>query len=86
MDLEKKRILRIEFWRLVITICVPPMAEVFNSVVRRRRIRLCGIVQGVGFRPFVYNLAQHIGVGGFVLNSSSGLTVEVEGPTTMLDE
>jgi hydrogenase maturation protein HypF len=68
------------------TICVPPMAEVFNSVVRRRRIRLRGIVQGVGFRPFVYNLAQHIGVGGFVLNSSAGLTVEVEGPTTMLDE
>jgi hydrogenase maturation protein HypF len=46
---------------------------------RRIRIHLRGIVQGVGFRPFVYNLARELGLGGFVLNSSAGLTAEAEG-------
>ena len=46
---------------------------------RRVRIRLRGIVQGVGFRPFVYNLARGLGLGGYVLNSSAGLVAEVEG-------
>ncbi|MDH4178164.1 MAG: acylphosphatase, partial [Thermoleophilia bacterium] len=34
----------------------------------RRRFRVRGVVQGVGFRPFVYGLAQRYGLGGFVLN------------------
>jgi hydrogenase maturation protein HypF len=46
---------------------------------RRVRIRLRGIVQGVGFRPFVHNLATQLNLGGYVLNSSSGLEAEVEG-------
>lgn len=37
-------------------------------------------MQGVGFRPWVYNLARGLGLTGYVLNSSSGVTVEVEGP------
>ncbi len=45
----------------------------------RLRIRLRGIVQGVGFRPFVHNLARRHGLNGFVLNSSAGLIAEVEG-------
>jgi len=45
----------------------------------RIRIRLRGIVQGVGFRPFVHNLALKHGLNGFVLNSSAGLIAEVEG-------
>jgi hydrogenase maturation protein HypF len=45
----------------------------------RLRIRLRGIVQGVGFRPFVHNLATRHGLAGFVLNSSAGLIAEVEG-------
>jgi hydrogenase maturation protein HypF len=36
-------------------------------------------VQGVGFRPFVYNLARSLGLTGYVFNSSSGVTIEVEG-------
>jgi hydrogenase maturation protein HypF len=40
---------------------------------------LRGIVQGVGFRPFVYNLANRLHLGGYVLNSSSGLLAEAEG-------
>ena len=37
------------------------------------------MVQGVGFRPYVYNLARRHGLGGFVLNSSRGVFIEVEG-------
>jgi hydrogenase maturation protein HypF len=45
----------------------------------RIQVRLRGIVQGVGFRPFVYNLAQRLNLAGYVLNDSSGLIAEVEG-------
>jgi hydrogenase maturation protein HypF len=45
----------------------------------RIRIKVTGIVQGVGFRPFIYNLAQSLNLKGFVLNSSEGVTIEVEG-------
>jgi len=47
--------------------------------MKRVRIRLRGIVQGVGFRPFVHNLAGKWQLAGYVLNSSSGLVAEVEG-------
>ncbi len=50
----------------------------------RLRIRLRGIVQGVGFRPFVHNLAVKHGLNGFVLNSSAGLLTEVEGDPAQL--
>jgi hydrogenase maturation protein HypF len=46
----------------------------------RKRISIRGVVQGVGFRPFVYNLARSLQLAGFILNSSSGVTVEIEGP------
>ncbi|MDH5203464.1 MAG: Sua5/YciO/YrdC/YwlC family protein, partial [Nitrospirota bacterium] len=45
----------------------------------RVRIFVKGIVQGVGFRPFVYNLAQSLNLKGFVMNSSRGVTIEIEG-------
>jgi hydrogenase maturation protein HypF len=37
------------------------------------------VVQGVGFRPFVFGLAEELGLSGFVLNDSQGVVVEVEG-------
>jgi hydrogenase maturation protein HypF len=43
------------------------------------RIYITGIVQGVGFRPFVYNLAVKYGVKGWCLNDSEGVVIEVEG-------
>jgi hydrogenase maturation protein HypF len=46
---------------------------------RRVRVRLRGIVQGVGFRPFVYKLAHRLGLSGHVFNSSAGLIAEAEG-------
>lgn len=44
-----------------------------------------GVVQGVGFRPFVYNLARQHGLAGWVLNSSEGVHVEAEGPARAVD-
>ena len=52
---------------------------------RRIRIRLRGIVQGVGFRPFVHNLALKLDLTGYVLNSSAGLVAEVEGDPDAVD-
>jgi hydrogenase maturation protein HypF len=46
----------------------------------RTAVRVEGIVQGVGFRPFVYSLATRLGLGGLVGNDSDGVFAEVEGP------
>jgi hydrogenase maturation protein HypF len=51
----------------------------------RRRFRVKGVVQGVGFRPFVYGLARKQGLGGFVLNDGEGVVIEAEGDPTALD-
>src|SRR5579872_2424581 len=56
-----------------------------DGAISRRQIRIRGIVQGVGFRPFVYNLANGLGLSGYVLNSSAGVTIEVEGGGSELD-
>jgi hydrogenase maturation protein HypF len=45
----------------------------------RRRFRVRGVVQGVGFRPYVYRLAQRHRLGGFVLNDGDGVVIEAEG-------
>jgi hydrogenase maturation protein HypF len=45
----------------------------------RKRILIRGTVQGVGFRPFVYNLAKRLSINGFVRNSESGVEIEAEG-------
>src|SRR3954470_19741464 len=47
--------------------------------VQRRRFRVSGVGQGVGFRPFVYGLARRHGLGGFVLNDGEGVVIEAEG-------
>ncbi|MBF0530361.1 MAG: carbamoyltransferase HypF, partial [Deltaproteobacteria bacterium] len=46
----------------------------------RYRAEVEGFVQGVGFRPFIYQLAKRLGLAGTVLNTSYGAMVEVEGP------
>ena len=51
----------------------------------RRHITVEGIVQGVGFRPFVHGLALKTGLAGFVLNDAAGVTMELEGERPALD-
>ncbi len=50
----------------------------------RRRIHVTGVIQGVGFRPFVCNLARELGLSGFVRNHPAGVTIEAEGEATIL--
>ncbi|WP_241148739.1 acylphosphatase [Photobacterium sanguinicancri] len=48
----------------------------------RRLIHITGIVQGVGFRPFIYKLAKQYQLSGYVLNNGDGVSIEVEGDET----
>ncbi len=48
-------------------------------------MQIRGAVQGVGFRPFVYRLATELGLPGWVVNSSAGVVIEVEGDGDALD-
>jgi hydrogenase maturation protein HypF len=50
-----------------------------------RSVCVRGIVQGVGFRPFVYRLARRLGVRGWVLNGESGVRIHAEGDARALD-
>lgn len=52
----------------------------------RRMIEVTGIVQGVGFRPFVYNLATSHQLCGFVRNESGRVLIEAEGEESALDQ
>jgi hydrogenase maturation protein HypF len=52
----------------------------------RRRFRVTGTVQGVGFRPFVYRHATRLGLRGWVQNDSAGVLIEVEGASADIDE
>ncbi len=52
----------------------------------RQRLTVTGVVQGVGFRPFVYSLAIELGLTGWVYNTSAGVTIEVEGPIEVIQE
>ncbi|MGW6282468.1 carbamoyltransferase HypF [Kribbella sp. NPDC055071] len=51
----------------------------------RGRFSVTGVVQGVGFRPFVYSLARELGLSGQVGNTAAGVIAEVEGPAAAVD-
>src|ERR1035437_10296271 len=56
-----------------------------KEVIKRVRYLFTGIVQGVGFRPFIYRLAERQGLAGFVQNRPDGVLVEVQGSSTAID-
>jgi hydrogenase maturation protein HypF len=55
------------------------------NVPVRRRLHVTGVVQGVGFRPFVHRLARREALGGWVRNEGWGVVIEVEGEAPALD-
>jgi hydrogenase maturation protein HypF len=62
------------------------MTGTLPETLERRRIRVRGVVQGVGFRPFVHRLATARRLHGFVLNDGEGVLVEVEGAPEAVDD
>ncbi len=57
-----------------------PMLHLERLVlVTNRQIHISGIVQGVGFRPFVYQLAHRLDINGYVRNDPAGVRLEIEG-------
>ncbi|BBX97489.1 carbamoyltransferase HypF [Mycobacterium lacus] len=58
----------------------PPCTQV------RRRVTVTGVVQGVGFRPFVHRIASELGLAGFVGNDSGAVFLEVQGDRARVQE
>ncbi len=56
-----------------------------EAMTQARHIWITGVVQGVGFRPFVYGLATRHGLTGWVCNTSAGVEIVAEGPSAALD-
>jgi hydrogenase maturation protein HypF len=55
------------------------MTETVRTRFARKAIDLTGIVQGVGFRPYVYRLANECGLTGLIANTPAGVSIEVQG-------
>ncbi|OGO10024.1 MAG: carbamoyltransferase HypF [Chloroflexi bacterium RBG_13_68_17] len=55
------------------------------TVVRGARVSVRGVVQGVGFRPFIYGLARRLDLTGWVRNTSAGVEIAVDGPPERLE-
>jgi hydrogenase maturation protein HypF len=56
------------------------------ATAQRRRYRVLGVVQGVGFRPWVHALAVERSLGGFVRNDGDAVVIEAEGDVAALDD
>ena len=56
-----------------------------GSKIIRARFQISGIIQGVGFRPFIYKLARTLGLSGHVANTAAGVTVEIDGTEQEID-
>jgi len=59
---------------------------ILSGRARRLRLAVNGIVQGVGFRPYVYRLATSLGLSGSIRNTASGVLIEVQAETPLLLE
>jgi hydrogenase maturation protein HypF len=56
-----------------------------TASIQRVRVRVEGVVQGVGFRPFVHRLAGELGLAGFVRNDERGAVIEAEGDPAAIE-
>ena len=54
------------------------------ETLARKKLQVTGVVQGVGFRPFVYRLARLHHLAGWVCNTSQCVEIEIEGPPASL--
>ena len=74
------------------TLATPPRAgdsggsQSRGGATLRRRFSVRGVVQGVGFRPFVWTLASRLSLAGTVRNTSGAVLIEVEGDSEAVDE
>ncbi len=63
----------------------PTTVEFTEDGYRRLDVRVFGIVQGVGFRPYVYHLASELGLAGCVGNDPDGVFIEIEGSAAFVE-
>lgn len=61
------------------------MNQCESQRIKKEYIEVTGIVQGVGFRPFVHNLAEKHNLAGYVLNNADGVVIEVEGAAANIE-
>lgn len=57
-----------------------------SFVIIRYLYKITGIIQGVGFRPFIYKLAMKLNLKGFVYNDSDGVTIELQGDKESIEQ
>jgi len=83
--------MRLEYNKLIesgviqhVTTEIQSVRSHYGALMRSLRVHITGIVQGVGFRPFVYNLATRLVLHGWVKNTSAGVDIEVDGEQTLL--
>src|SRR5271169_4248504 len=62
------------------------MPEIVRVRIVRKVIEVGGIVQGVGFRPFVYRLANECGLTGLIANTPAGVSIEVQGESEAVEK
>ena len=64
----------------------PNLKTVGSSQLQRVRIVIRGAVQGVGFRPFIYRLAEEMNLKGWVINNTQGVFIEAEAAPEILQQ
>ena len=56
-----------------------------GDYMKALKLHITGVVQGVGFRPYVYKLAEELSLHGWVLNASDGVHIRIEGSDALVD-